>query len=295
MRGSAFAFRKFAPTVAKARFFGAIFAMSSVLTPFFFGRVAGGGRVGAGARSTAAGIVGRRGPGRRRSSAACSPSSPARSSQRCSSLPRPPRRATEELAAACRRRGTGSRSGRRRRRRWPASCPLRRRRPDALRRLDRPGPAGRGPVGRSRRVALWVLWQRPATARSRGRRGRASPRWWRAGASASTRGSSSTPHRSTTPPALGPRCGRSSCVFGLAARDRAAVTRLPVLAHPASGLGRRGASTPAPAPLERGLDDLEAPGQDRHHVEAQLARPACRSSSRYARREHPQPALLRDA
>jgi len=41
LRGSAFAFRKLAPTVAKARFFGAIFAMSSVLTPFFFGTVAG--------------------------------------------------------------------------------------------------------------------------------------------------------------------------------------------------------------------------------------------------------------
>jgi cytochrome d ubiquinol oxidase subunit II len=41
LRGSAFAFRKFAPTVAKARFFGAIFAMSSILTPFFFGAIAG--------------------------------------------------------------------------------------------------------------------------------------------------------------------------------------------------------------------------------------------------------------
>ncbi|MEP7203177.1 MAG: cytochrome d ubiquinol oxidase subunit II [Ilumatobacteraceae bacterium] len=42
LRGSAFAFRKLAPTVAKARLFGAIFAMSSVLTPFFFGVVASG-------------------------------------------------------------------------------------------------------------------------------------------------------------------------------------------------------------------------------------------------------------
>jgi cytochrome bd ubiquinol oxidase subunit II len=41
LRGSAFAFRKLAPTVAKARFFGAIFATSSVLTPFFFGSVVG--------------------------------------------------------------------------------------------------------------------------------------------------------------------------------------------------------------------------------------------------------------
>jgi cytochrome bd ubiquinol oxidase subunit II len=41
LRGSAFAFRKFASTVARARFFGAIFATASVLTPFFFGTVAG--------------------------------------------------------------------------------------------------------------------------------------------------------------------------------------------------------------------------------------------------------------
>ena len=41
LRGSAFAFRKFASTVARARFFGAIFATASVLTPFFFGAVAG--------------------------------------------------------------------------------------------------------------------------------------------------------------------------------------------------------------------------------------------------------------
>lgn len=41
LRGSAFAFRKFAPTVAKARLFGAVFAMSSVLTPFFMGAIVG--------------------------------------------------------------------------------------------------------------------------------------------------------------------------------------------------------------------------------------------------------------
>jgi cytochrome d ubiquinol oxidase subunit II len=41
LRGSAFAFRKVAPTVAKARLFGGFFAMGSVLTPFFFGAVAG--------------------------------------------------------------------------------------------------------------------------------------------------------------------------------------------------------------------------------------------------------------
>jgi cytochrome bd ubiquinol oxidase subunit II len=41
LRGSAFAFRKFASTVANARFFGAIFATASIMTPFFFGAVAG--------------------------------------------------------------------------------------------------------------------------------------------------------------------------------------------------------------------------------------------------------------
>ena len=41
LRGSAFAFRKFAPTLAEARFFGATFAAASLLTPFFLGAVAG--------------------------------------------------------------------------------------------------------------------------------------------------------------------------------------------------------------------------------------------------------------
>jgi len=41
LRGSAFAFRKFAPSVAQARLFGAFFAASSVITPFFLGAVAG--------------------------------------------------------------------------------------------------------------------------------------------------------------------------------------------------------------------------------------------------------------
>ncbi|MGE3621546.1 MAG: cytochrome d ubiquinol oxidase subunit II [Acidimicrobiia bacterium] len=40
-RGSAFAFRKFAPTVASARLFGALFAVSSVVTPFLLGCIAG--------------------------------------------------------------------------------------------------------------------------------------------------------------------------------------------------------------------------------------------------------------
>lgn len=40
-RGSAFAFRKFAPTVATARLFGALFALSSLVTPFLFGCIAG--------------------------------------------------------------------------------------------------------------------------------------------------------------------------------------------------------------------------------------------------------------
>jgi cytochrome d ubiquinol oxidase subunit II len=41
MRGSAFAFRKAAPTLAMARFHGALFAASSVVTPFVFGTIAG--------------------------------------------------------------------------------------------------------------------------------------------------------------------------------------------------------------------------------------------------------------
>ncbi|MEO7371754.1 MAG: cytochrome d ubiquinol oxidase subunit II [Ilumatobacteraceae bacterium] len=42
LRGSAFAFRKFAAGVAEARLEGAIFAGSSVITPFFLGMIAGG-------------------------------------------------------------------------------------------------------------------------------------------------------------------------------------------------------------------------------------------------------------
>jgi cytochrome bd ubiquinol oxidase subunit II len=41
LRGSAFAFRKFAPTVSQARIFGVIFAMSSLMTPFFMGAIVG--------------------------------------------------------------------------------------------------------------------------------------------------------------------------------------------------------------------------------------------------------------
>ena len=41
LRGSGFAFRKYAATFAQARLFGAIFAGSSLITPFFFGTVAG--------------------------------------------------------------------------------------------------------------------------------------------------------------------------------------------------------------------------------------------------------------
>jgi cytochrome bd ubiquinol oxidase subunit II len=42
LRGSGFAFRKFAPTIRTARLFGVAFATSSVLTPFVFGAIAGG-------------------------------------------------------------------------------------------------------------------------------------------------------------------------------------------------------------------------------------------------------------
>lgn len=51
LRGSGFAFRKFAPTLEAARLAGVIFAGSSLFTPFFFGTIAGAiasGRVGAG-------------------------------------------------------------------------------------------------------------------------------------------------------------------------------------------------------------------------------------------------------
>jgi cytochrome bd ubiquinol oxidase subunit II len=41
LRGASFAFRKYAETFAQARFFGATFAASSVITPFFLGTVAG--------------------------------------------------------------------------------------------------------------------------------------------------------------------------------------------------------------------------------------------------------------
>jgi cytochrome d ubiquinol oxidase subunit II len=51
LRGASFAFRKYAETFAQARLFGAIFAASSVITPFFLGAAAGAiasGRVPAG-------------------------------------------------------------------------------------------------------------------------------------------------------------------------------------------------------------------------------------------------------
>ncbi|WP_101524434.1 cytochrome d ubiquinol oxidase subunit II [Nocardioides houyundeii] len=41
LRGASFAFRKYSETLAQARFFGVVFAASSVVTPFFLGAVAG--------------------------------------------------------------------------------------------------------------------------------------------------------------------------------------------------------------------------------------------------------------
>lgn len=41
LRGASFAFRKYSQTLGQARLFGVIFALSSVVTPFFFGTVAG--------------------------------------------------------------------------------------------------------------------------------------------------------------------------------------------------------------------------------------------------------------
>lgn len=41
LRGASFAFRKYSATLGQARLFGVVFALSSVLTPFFLGTVAG--------------------------------------------------------------------------------------------------------------------------------------------------------------------------------------------------------------------------------------------------------------
>ncbi|MDH2413910.1 cytochrome d ubiquinol oxidase subunit II [Nocardioides sp. CER19] len=41
LRGAAFAFRKYAPSLGQARLYGAVFAGSSLVTPFFLGTVAG--------------------------------------------------------------------------------------------------------------------------------------------------------------------------------------------------------------------------------------------------------------
>lgn len=41
LRGASFAFRKYSETLGQARLFGAVFALSSILAPFFFGCVAG--------------------------------------------------------------------------------------------------------------------------------------------------------------------------------------------------------------------------------------------------------------
>jgi cytochrome d ubiquinol oxidase subunit II len=41
LRGASFAFRKYSETLGQARLFGIVFATSSIITPFFFGTVAG--------------------------------------------------------------------------------------------------------------------------------------------------------------------------------------------------------------------------------------------------------------
>ncbi len=41
LRGASFAFRKYAETLGQARLFGAVFAGSSLIAPFFFGTIAG--------------------------------------------------------------------------------------------------------------------------------------------------------------------------------------------------------------------------------------------------------------
>ena len=42
LRGASFAFRKYSATLTQARIYGAVFALSSVITPFFLGAVVGG-------------------------------------------------------------------------------------------------------------------------------------------------------------------------------------------------------------------------------------------------------------
>lgn len=52
LRGAGFAFRKYSPDIGSARLAGSIFALSSLVTPFFLGSIAGAiasGRVGTGA------------------------------------------------------------------------------------------------------------------------------------------------------------------------------------------------------------------------------------------------------
>ena len=73
LRGATFAFRKYAATLSQARLFGAVFAGSSLISPFFLGTVAGaiasarvpaqgyGDRLGFVAQSD---LAGRRLPGR---------------------------------------------------------------------------------------------------------------------------------------------------------------------------------------------------------------------------------------
>jgi cytochrome d ubiquinol oxidase subunit II len=41
LRGASFAFRKYSATLGQARFFGVIFALSSIITPYFLGTIAG--------------------------------------------------------------------------------------------------------------------------------------------------------------------------------------------------------------------------------------------------------------
>ena len=80
LRGATFAFRKYAATVSQARLFGAVFAGSSLISPFFLGTVAGA--IASGPRAGAAGMATGwiRGSIRPRWSAAASPSAPASSS-----------------------------------------------------------------------------------------------------------------------------------------------------------------------------------------------------------------------
>ena len=177
----------------QARLFGAVFAASSVVTPFFLGAVAGAiasGRVPADGRRRPVDVVDRADVARRRRPRR---RSRARSSPPRSSPPRPPAGGDPELAERCRRRATRAPGWSPAPSRSSGSSPSERRRAARWRRASRPGRARSWWRPRSRAGApWWLLWRRPLRAGPRRRGAWPSLRSSSAGASPSTRGSSST-------------------------------------------------------------------------------------------------------